>query len=54
MHHVLREGNRAADALANIRILLPLGLHEFEVTPKNVHEIVWQDVIDVSFNRMCT
>ena len=54
LHHVLRERNRVADDLANIDILLPLELHEFEVAPKDVHEIVLQDVIDVSFNRMCT
>ena len=50
---MLREGNRAADALANIGILPPLGLHKFEVTPKDVYEIVLQDVIGVSFNRLC-
>ena len=34
-------------------ILLPLRLHEFEVAPKDVHDIVLQDVIGVSFNRIC-
>ena len=36
---VLREGNRAANALANIGILLPLGLHVFKVALNDVHEI---------------
>ena len=45
LQRVLCEGNRAADALANISILLPLGLHKFEVAPKDVHEIVMQYVI---------
>ena len=33
MQHVLHEGNRVANALANIDILLPLDLHKFEVAP---------------------
>ena len=40
LQHVLYEGNRVADALANIGILVPLGLQKFEVAPKDVHEIV--------------
>ena len=53
VQHVLREGNRTADALANIGIRLPIGLYKFAVAPKNVHEIVIQDVIGISFNRLC-
>ena len=53
LQHVLLEGKRAADTLANIGILLPLGLHKFEVAPKDVHKIVLQDVMGVSFNRLC-
>ena len=44
---MLHEGIRAADALANI------GLHKVEVALKDVHEIVLQDVIGVSFNKLC-
>ena len=53
LQHVLCEGNRAVDALANIGILLPLGLHKFEVAPTDIHEITLHDVIGVSFNRLC-
>ena len=53
LQHMLREGNRATDALVNIGILLPLGLQVFEVAPKDVHEIALQDVMSVPFNRLC-
>ena len=39
--------------MANIGIQLPIGLHIFEVAPKDVYEIILQDVIGVSFNRLC-
>ena len=53
VNHVFREGNRAADTLANISIRLPLGLHEMEVVPKEVLDIVYQDAVGVSFDRLC-
>ena len=51
--HTLREGNRGADALANIGINFPIGLHLFENAPPEVHEIILQDVAGVSFGRLC-
>ena len=51
--HVYREGNRAADALANIGIRQSLGTHVFGVAPREVLDIVYQDVIGVSFDRLC-
>ena len=53
VNHVYREGNRAADALVNIGIRQPLGTHVFGVAPREVLDIVYQDVIGVSFDRLC-
>ena len=41
------------DALANIGIRQPLGTHVFGVAPREVLDIVYQDVIGVSFDRLC-
>ena len=53
IQHVYREGNRAADTLANLGITLPLGYHLLHVVPKDVFEILKQDLIGVSFYLMC-
>ena len=50
MYH---EGNRAADALANIGIRLQLGTHVFGVAPREILDIVYEDVIGVSFDGLC-
>ena len=54
IQHVYREGNRAADRLANLgSTTLPLGYHLVQETSKDVYEILKQDIIGVSFCRMC-
>ena len=52
VQHVYREGNRA-DSLANLGSNLPLGYHLIQDAPKDVYEILKQDIIGVSFYRMC-
>ena len=54
MQHVLPEGNRVADCLANLGSRLPLGLHLFDAAPNDAHEMVVQDIIGVFFYRVCT
>ena len=39
--------------MAIVGFRLPIGPHIFEMAPKDVYEIVLQDVIEVSFNRIC-
>ena len=51
IQHVYREGNKAADTLANLGITLPLGYHLLQVVPKEVYEILKQDLIGVSYYR---
>ena len=53
VQHVLREGNRSVDAMANIGINLNLGYHHFEVAAAIIHEIIVQDMVGVSFPRLC-
>ncbi|WCJ23870.1 Polynucleotidyl transferase ribonuclease H-like superfamily protein [Euphorbia peplus] len=49
--HVYREGNRAADWLANFAGLLSLGHHEFDVPPAGIQDILVADCSGVSFTR---
>ena len=53
VQHILREVNRGADAMTNFRFQLALRCHRFDRAPYDVHEIVVQDDIGVSFPRMC-
>ena len=53
VQHILREGNRGADAMVNLGINLPIGYHEFDIAPKGVKDIVMQDIISVFMPRMC-
>ena len=53
VQHVHREGNRAADFLANLGHILPLGFHLLQDAHNDVVEILKQDIIGVSFYRMC-
>ena len=54
IQHVMREGNRAADALTNIRVRMQLGYHELDCAPTNVFDIIMQDIVGVSFSRFCS
>ena len=49
VQHTLREGNRSADAMANLGINLSLRYHYFEIAPATIHEIIVQDIVGVSF-----
>ena len=49
----MREENRAADALANVGVRMQLGYHELDCAPTNVFDISMQDIIGVSFSRLC-
>ena len=54
VQHILREGNRVVDCLANLEFRVPLGLHLFNVVPNDAHEITVQYIIGISFYRTCT
>ena len=47
IQHVFREGNRAADSLANFGAHLPLGYHLLQNVSTQVYEIVTQDIVGV-------
>ena len=51
--HTFREGNRAADAIVNMGLELPIGDHRFAQHPQCVADITRQDLVGVSFPRMC-
>ena len=53
VQHIMREGNRSIDAMANLGINLTLGYYHFEVAPANINEIIVQDIVGVSFPRLC-
>ena len=53
VQHTLREGNRSADAMANLDINLSLGYHYFEIAQASIYEIIVQDIVGVSFPRLC-
>ena len=53
IQHVFREGNRAADSLANFGAHLPLGYHLLQNLSTQVYEIMTQDIVGVSFYHMC-
>ena len=52
VHHVYREGNRAADALAKYGQSLKLGLTVFEVPPPHILPILEDDRLGVAVARM--
>lgn len=52
--HVLREGNRLADSLANLAHSKDLGLHWLESPPLECREVLFQDLTGVSFSRLCS
>ncbi|WCJ31853.1 Polynucleotidyl transferase ribonuclease H-like superfamily protein [Euphorbia peplus] len=51
--HTYREGNRGADFMANLAATVELGIHFFDRPPMGVHRIIEQDLLGVSFPRIC-
>ena len=39
--------------MANMGFQLPIGEHRFDHVPRSVADIIWQDLVGVSFRRMC-
>ena len=53
IEHTYREGNWVADAMANMGFQLPIGEHRFDHVSHGVADIIWQDLVGVSFSRIC-
>lgn len=50
--HVMREGNRVANFLANLGHSSALGLHLLDSPPSGIADLLWSDVVGISFPRM--
>lgn len=50
--HMFREANRVIDKLANHRVSLATGFHNFPEPPNEMSTVLLEDYIDVTFPRV--